>query len=94
MVRAPSAQYRRASGDRSFGAARAGEAAGGHDRRSLAKARRIRARAGRTLVVRIKPTAASIRRLRREKRLPGLLTVRATDPAGNYSTRTKLLVFR
>jgi hypothetical protein len=29
-----------------------------------------------------------IRRLRREKRLPGLIVVRATDLAGNYATRT------
>ena len=62
--------------------------------RRLARARSIRAGANRTLVVRIKPTSAIIRRLRREKRLPGLLTVRATDQAGNASTRTKRLVFR
>ena len=62
--------------------------------RRLARARSIRAGANRTLVVRIKPTSANIRRLRREKRLPGLLTVRAIDQAGNSSTRTKRLVFR
>jgi hypothetical protein len=50
--------------------------------------------AGQTVTVTVKPTAAMLRRIRREKRLPGLLSVKATDAAGNVSTRTKALSFR
>ena len=46
------------------------------------------------MTVRLRPSASLRRRLRREKRLPALLTVRAVDAAGNATTRTKRLVFR
>lgn len=59
----------------------------------LKQNRPLSVRAGRTTVT-LKLSAAMVRRVRREKRLPALLMVRATDTAGNYATRTKLLVFR
>ena len=62
--------------------------------RRLARVRVRRAGAGRVVTVRLRPSAALRRRLRREKRLPALLTVRAVDAAGNATTRTKRLVFR
>ena len=62
--------------------------------RRLARVRVRRAGPGRVLTVRLRPSASLRRRLRREKRLPALLTVRAVDAAGNASTRTKRLVFR
>ena len=46
------------------------------------------------MTVTLKPSAALRRKLRKEKRLPGLLSVKATDAAGNDATRTKTLTFR
>ena len=54
----------------------------------------INVRAGQTVTVTLKPSAALRRKLRKEKRLPGLLSVKATDAAGNDATRTKTLTFR
>ena len=54
----------------------------------------ISVRAGQTLTVTLKPSAALRKKLRKEKRFPGLLAVKATDAAGNDTTRTKTLVFR
>jgi beta-glucosidase len=62
--------------------------------RRLARITVARVAAGQTLTVTLKPSAALRRRLRGEKRLPGVLEVRATDLAGNVATRTKLLTFR
>jgi regulation of enolase protein 1 (concanavalin A-like superfamily) len=50
-------------------------------------------RAGET-TVRLKLSSKVIRRLRAEKRFPGVISVRATDAAGNASTRTKVLFFK
>ncbi len=46
------------------------------------------------VTVTVKPTAAMLRKLRSEKRLPALFSVTATDAAGNDSTRTKTVIFR
>jgi hypothetical protein len=51
----------------------------------------VKARQVVTLVLR--PSAKLRRRLSTQGRLPGLLRIRATDVAGNRSTRTKPLVF-
>ena len=59
----------------------------------LARISGVKTPAG-VVAVTAKPSAAIVRRLRREKRLPALLTVKATDGAGNSSTRTKVLTFR
>jgi len=62
--------------------------------RRLVRVTVTRVNAGKTVTVRLKPSASLRRRLRGEKRLPGVLQVRATDVAGNTATRTKLLTFR
>ena len=62
--------------------------------RTLKSNRAIDVAAGRTVTVTLKPSAALRRKLRSEKRLPGLLSVKATDAAGNMTTRTKTLTFR
>ena len=46
------------------------------------------------LTVTLRPSSALRARLGKEKRLPGLLTIEATDAAGNKTTRTKTLSFR
>jgi hypothetical protein len=46
------------------------------------------------VTVRLQPSRALIRRLRREHALPGLLAVEGTDAAGNVSTRSKRLLFK
>jgi hypothetical protein len=62
--------------------------------RTLSRRVDVNLAAGQTVTVTVKPTSAMLRRIRREKRLPGLLSVKATDAAGNVSTRTKSLSFR
>ncbi len=54
----------------------------------------IKVKANEVITVRLKPSARAIRRLRRERRLPGLFEVRAVDQAGNAATRSKRLTFR
>ena len=61
--------------------------------RVLAKATVTRSTAGQFTVT-LRPNAAMRKRLRQEKRLPGTLRVKATDAAGNVTTRTKTLTFR
>ena len=46
------------------------------------------------MTVTLRPSAALRRKLRSEKRLPALLSVKAVDAAGNDATRTKALTFR
>ena len=46
------------------------------------------------LTVTLRPSSALRAQLGKEKRLPGLLMIEATDAAGNKSTRTKTLSFR
>jgi hypothetical protein len=53
-----------------------------------------RAEAKQVVTVTLKPSKALRQRLRREKRLPALLRVKATDESGSITTRTKTLVFR
>ncbi len=60
--------------------------------RRLARTRVTVERAG-TVDVRVRPSSALRLLLRRESVLPGLLHVRATDRAGNVTTRTKQLRF-
>jgi hypothetical protein len=62
--------------------------------RTLKENAAINVAAGQIVTVRVKPTAAMRRKLRQERRLPGLLSVKATDAAGNDATRTKVLSFR
>lgn len=62
--------------------------------RRLARVQVRRVAAGRAVTVRLRPSKAPRKRLKRERRLPALLTVRAVDLAGNATTRTKRLVFR
>ena len=50
--------------------------------------------AGQTVTVTLRPSAALRRKLTDERRLPGLLSVKAVDAAGNDATRTKVLTFR
>ena len=50
--------------------------------------------AGQTVTVTLRPSAGLRRKLRDERRLPGLLSVKAVDAAGNDATRTKALTFR
>ena len=71
---------------------RAGGAARGKLRRFDRRTIDVR-RAG-TVTVRLRPRAALRLLLRRERDLPGLLSVRAVDRAGNRSTRTKTLLFK
>jgi hypothetical protein len=54
----------------------------------------INVAANQIVTVTLRPSAALRRKLRGEKRLPGLLSVRAVDAAGNDATRTKALTFR
>jgi hypothetical protein len=54
----------------------------------------LNAAAGKTVTIKLKPTAAMRKKLRRHKRLSGVLTIKATDAAGNVTTRTKALSFR
>jgi hypothetical protein len=60
--------------------------------RRLARTRVIAERAG-TVQVRLRPSSALRLLLRRESALPGFLQVRATDKAGNVTTRTKQMRF-
>ena len=46
------------------------------------------------LTVTLRPSSALRAQLRKEKRVPALLQVKATDAAGNVTTRTKALTFR
>jgi hypothetical protein len=62
--------------------------------RAVSRRSTVNVAAGQTVTVTIKPTAAMLRKLREERRLPALLSVKATDAAGNDSTRTKALSFR
>jgi hypothetical protein len=62
--------------------------------RVLARRTRSGVRAGLVVTLRLRPSAALRRRLAREKRLPALLRIEATDAAGNVTTRTKPLLFR
>jgi hypothetical protein len=50
--------------------------------------------ANKTVTVRLKLSAALRKQLRSEKRLPAVLSVEATDAAGNLTTRTKTITFR
>jgi hypothetical protein len=59
----------------------------------LTQSRALRVAAGTTTIT-LKLSRAMVRRVRAEKRLPALLMVRATDAAGNYATRTKVMLFR
>jgi hypothetical protein len=59
----------------------------------MVRTRPLHVKAGRTTLT-LKLSTAMARRVRAEKRLPALLMVRATDAAGNYATRTKVLLFR
>jgi hypothetical protein len=61
--------------------------------RRLARVSLTGVRAG-TRTVRLKPSASLRRLLRRERRLPARIEVRAVDAAGNVATRSKTLVFR
>jgi beta-glucosidase len=61
--------------------------------RRLARVNLRGVRAGET-IVRLKPSASLRRILRRERRLPAKIEVRAEDAAGNVATRSKTLVFR
>ncbi len=61
---------------------------------TLKSNRAIDVAAGRSVTVTLKPSAALRRKLRSEKRLPGILSIKATDAAGNSTTRTKTLSFR
>ncbi|MDA0174014.1 hypothetical protein OJ998_33235 [Solirubrobacter taibaiensis] len=54
----------------------------------------VRVAAGQTVTVTVRPSAALRRKLAKERRLPGLLSVKAVDAAGNDATRTKVLTFR
>jgi hypothetical protein len=54
----------------------------------------INVSAGQTVTVRLKLSASLRRKLRGQKNLPGFLTVKAVDAAGNDTTRTKRLSFR
>jgi hypothetical protein len=62
--------------------------------RNLARGATVNVGAGQTVTITVKPTAAMRKKLRKEKRLPGLFSVKATDAAGNTSTRTKAVSFR
>ena len=62
--------------------------------RKLATARVSSVAAGQTVTVTLRPSAAMRQRLRRERRLPGFLRVKAVDAAGNVATRTKVVSFR
>src|SRR3954447_14050567 len=61
--------------------------------RTLVRTNVARVGANQVVTVKIKPSAVVRKRLRDEKRLPGLLRVKATDLAGNIATRTKPLGF-
>ena len=50
--------------------------------------------ADKTVTVQLKLSSALRKRLRSEKRLPAVLSVEATDAAGNVTTRTKTITFR
>jgi hypothetical protein len=62
--------------------------------RLVAKATVKQAKAGEIVTVKLKPSSKLVRRLRREKTIPALLRVKATDLAGNVTTRTKTMRFR
>jgi hypothetical protein len=79
-------RVRRASGS-------VAEAAARGKVRQLRRVRMDVDRAG-VVTVRIRPRSAFRLMLRRESVLPATLSVRATDRAGNVSTRTKLLLFK
>jgi GH35 family endo-1,4-beta-xylanase len=61
--------------------------------RPLVRMSVARVGANQVVTVKLKPSAVLRKRLRGEKRLPGLLRVKATDLAGNIATRTKPLSF-
>src|SRR3954465_2115869 len=61
--------------------------------RTLVRMSVARVGANQVVTVKLKPSAVLRKRLRGEKRLPGLLRVKATDLAGNIATRTKPLSF-
>src|SRR5205823_3331386 len=65
--------------------AKHGAPAGRGPRRTLAVATARTTRAGQVVTVRLKVSGTLRARLRRERRLPGLLSVIATDAAGNSS---------
>ena len=50
--------------------------------------------ANQTVTVQVKLSAALRKQLRSEKRLPAMISVEATDAAGNITTRTKTITFR
>ena len=62
--------------------------------RNLSRKATVNVTAGQTVTVTVKATAAMRKKLRQEKRLPGLFSVTATDAAGNTATRTKAVSFR
>ena len=61
---------------------------------TIARATVARAAAGQTATVRLRPSASMRSRLRSQRRLSAVLSVRVTDLAGNVSTRTKAMSFR
>jgi beta-glucosidase len=62
--------------------------------RRLATRTVLNLKAGQVVALTLRPNASLRKRLAREKRLPALLRIRATDAAGNVATRTKPLTFR
>ncbi|RKQ92165.1 beta-glucosidase-like glycosyl hydrolase [Solirubrobacter pauli] len=62
--------------------------------RRLARQTLRSVKAGQTVTLELRPSAALRKRLAREHRLPALLRIRATDAAGNVTTRTKPISFR
>jgi hypothetical protein len=62
--------------------------------RKLATTRIARVGANELVTVTLRPNRALRQRLRRERRMPGVLQVKAVDAAGNQSTRVKSLSFR
>jgi hypothetical protein len=62
--------------------------------RRLARRTLRSVKAGQTVTLQLRPSAALRKRLAREHRLPALLRIRATDAAGNVTTRTKPISFR
>jgi hypothetical protein len=67
---------------------------GRSSQRKLASTRISRVGANETVTVTLRPSARLRQRLRRERRMPGVLQVKAVDAAGNAATRVKSLSFR
>jgi hypothetical protein len=65
-----------------------------HAARRLARQTVRNVKSGQIVSLKLRPSATLRKRLAREKRLPALLRIRATDAAGNVTTRTKPLTFR